>query len=60
MQVQGLKLYCTPSAAAFLRTNQPWKYDVEQGVFALEVVQPGCGVQLAPGLSVTPVTVPHR
>ena len=59
-QARGLKLYCTASVAAFLGRNEPWRYYLDQGIFELEIIQPGEATNVAQGLSVTPLLVPHR
>ena len=55
-----MKIYCTASAAAFLSINEPWRYFLSLGIFEVEVITSGQPVEVAPGLSVTPILVPHR
>ena len=57
---RGVPVHATARMASFLSGNGPWKRLVEAGNIALKVLEPGRGVNLAPGLTVEPLRVPHR
>jgi len=57
---QQLPVYATPRMCAFLMGNQPWKQLVEFGNIALHPSPPDDPIRLAPGLTATPIPVPHR
>jgi pyrroloquinoline quinone biosynthesis protein B len=57
---QALPVYASDKMAAFLRTNAPWSQLVALGNVDLQILIPGQPRQLSPGLSVTPLQVPHR
>ena len=55
-----LPVYATPRMCAFLMRNQPWQQLAKFGNIALHLSPPGQSIQLASGLTATPVAVPHR
>ena len=57
---RGVPVYATPRMAAFLRTNGPWSQLVALGNIELREIEPGSAFDLAPGLRVTALLVPHR
>jgi pyrroloquinoline quinone biosynthesis protein B len=52
--------YAMPRMRAFLETNGPWSQLVTLGNIALQSLVAGEAVELAMGLRVTPILVPHR
>jgi pyrroloquinoline quinone biosynthesis protein B len=58
MAVRDLPLYATPELAALLQATDLWRPAVSR--CSLRPIAPGEALQLAPGLSVTVVPVPHR
>ncbi len=58
--VRGQKLFTTASMEEFLTLNGPWSLTVRTGGFEFERLTPGRSVELAPGLAVEVVNVPHR
>ncbi|MCC6742177.1 MAG: MBL fold metallo-hydrolase [Planctomycetia bacterium] len=60
MNVRGLPLHAMPRMARLLRNNAPWEMLFRNGNAALRGLRGGTPVPLAPGLSVTPLPVPHR
>jgi pyrroloquinoline quinone biosynthesis protein B len=62
-EVMGAKkvpVYAMPRMAGFLKANGPWNQLVSAGNMELKVLKADSVVQLAPGLSVQPIVVPHR
>lgn len=57
---RAVPTWVTPSMAAFLRANQPWRTLVDDGHLDLRETVPGGTFQPAPGLRVRLVPVPHR
>lgn len=57
---RGLPVHASARMGQFLRSNGPWSLLVEDGAIALELLEPGRAVALAPDLSVTAFEVPHR
>jgi pyrroloquinoline quinone biosynthesis protein B len=57
---QRLPVYATPRMCAFLMQNQPWQQLVKFGNIALHLSPPEKPIELAPGLTATPLAVPHR
>jgi pyrroloquinoline quinone biosynthesis protein B len=55
-----LPVYASPRMAAFLRGNGPWGLLVERRNVVLHELAPGAPLALEPGLTVTPLVVPHR
>jgi len=55
-----MPVYATPHMCAFLLRNQPWQQLAKFGNIALRLSPPDKPIELAPGLTVTPMTVPHR
>jgi pyrroloquinoline quinone biosynthesis protein B len=55
-----LPVYASARMAAFLRGNGPWSLLVARRNIVLREIAAGVPVGLAPGLSVTPIVVPHR
>lgn len=56
----ALPVYGTPRMVRFLRENAPWEQLVSLGNVRLETLTPEGWVELAPGLRIMPVWVPHR
>ncbi len=57
---RGLPVHATSRMRAFLTDNGPWSLLVSGGFIRLEMMEPDTAVRLAPDLSITPFTVPHR
>jgi pyrroloquinoline quinone biosynthesis protein B len=57
---RGVPVFASARMGQFLRTNGPWSLLVEDGAIALEPLEPGRAVELAPDLTVTAFAVPHR
>ncbi|HYL05532.1 MAG TPA: MBL fold metallo-hydrolase [Thermoanaerobaculia bacterium] len=57
---RDLPVYASPRMAAFLRANGPFSLLVERRNILLREMAPGAAQLLAPGLTVTPLAVPHR
>ncbi|HLX06527.1 MAG TPA: MBL fold metallo-hydrolase [Thermoanaerobaculia bacterium] len=55
-----LPVYASARMAAFLRANGPWSLLVARRNIVLHELTPGQALALAPGLTVTPLLVPHR
>lgn len=55
-----MPLHVSPSMAAFLERNAPWELLVRLGHVALVPFVAGQPIALAPGLTITPIPVPHR
>lgn len=60
VHTEGLPVYVTPRMAEFLTTNGPWSQLVEIGNIALEELASGARVELAGGVAVEALAVPHR
>ncbi|MEM0962248.1 MAG: MBL fold metallo-hydrolase [Bacteroidota bacterium] len=60
MGAQGIPVYAMPRMAGFLRNNGPWSQLIQYENVRLEVLFADQPVELAPGLEVTPIRVPHR
>jgi pyrroloquinoline quinone biosynthesis protein B len=58
--VHGVPTWVSPRFAAFLRANAPWSLLVQDERLALQEVEEGQRIELAPDLFVVPVRVPHR
>ncbi|CAM9411813.1 unnamed protein product [Scytosiphon promiscuus] len=66
--MRGVPVFCTPSMASFLRSNEPWAQLTERGnieIRELDVDATGSSdaylpVRLTPSISFKPVPVPHR
>jgi pyrroloquinoline quinone biosynthesis protein B len=56
----GVPVFATSRMASFLSANGPWKRLVEGGHIKLEPIEPGKSFELAAGLKVEPIRVPHR
>jgi pyrroloquinoline quinone biosynthesis protein B len=56
----GVPVWGSERMAEFLSRNAPWDQLVKLGNIRLETFTAGVPVQLAPGLSVTALAVPHR
>jgi pyrroloquinoline quinone biosynthesis protein B len=56
----GLPVHASARMRAFLEQNGPWSLLVETGAIELRTLVPGEAVELAPGLTLTALTVPHR
>lgn len=57
---RGLPLYASARMAGFLQANAPWSQLVALGNIHLHVLTPHRELQLSLGLSLTPLSVPHR
>jgi pyrroloquinoline quinone biosynthesis protein B len=57
---RDLPVFASPRMAAFLRGNGPWGLLAARRNILLRELSPGVPLALAPGLSVTPLVVPHR
>ncbi len=57
---RGLPVWAGPRLLGFLEMNEPWRSLVAHGRIEPRPLSPGRAVDLAPGLSVVPVAVPHR
>ena len=57
---KAVPVYAMPRMAAYLRGNGPWSQLVKLENIALQPLVHGKPVQLQPGLTVTPLLVPHR
>jgi pyrroloquinoline quinone biosynthesis protein B len=57
---RDLPVFASPRMAAFLRGNGPWSLLAARRNILLREIAPGVPLALAPGLSVTPLVVPHR
>jgi pyrroloquinoline quinone biosynthesis protein B len=53
-------VWCTPSMAAYLRSNGPWDQLVRLENVVLHEVSPGEAIDLGEGVTVTMVSAPHR
>jgi pyrroloquinoline quinone biosynthesis protein B len=60
VNTKGMPLWCTEKMGAFLTKNAPWDRLVSQKNVALKPVRSGEAVALPDGISVTPISVPHR
>lgn len=60
MGAKGISVWAMPRMANFLRTNGPWDQLVRYGNIELKPLADGAAVELDGGLTVTPITVPHR
>ena len=57
---EGQRVAASASMSAFLEKNAPWELLVRLGHIRLETFSAGAQIVLAPGLSITPIAVPHR
>lgn len=57
---RNIPVWVMPDMARFLSANGPWDQLVRYGNIGLQALSDGVPVHLAPGLSVTPLQVPHR
>lgn len=60
VHTKALPVHATARMSAFLRANGPWSQLVAIGNIELRELRPEAPVELAPGLSVTALRVPHR
>jgi pyrroloquinoline quinone biosynthesis protein B len=60
MGAQGVPVYAMPRMAAYLSSNGPWDQLVRYRNVELVTLAAGEPVELAPGLRVTAIPVPHR
>ncbi|HVR97041.1 MAG TPA: MBL fold metallo-hydrolase [Thermoanaerobaculia bacterium] len=60
LNAKDLPVHVSPRMAEYLRGNGPWSQLVRLGNIALREFRPGTRFDLEPGLSVTPIQVPHR
>jgi pyrroloquinoline quinone biosynthesis protein B len=58
MAVRALPVYAAPELVTLLQETALWRPAISR--FLLRPIVPGNALELAPGLSVTAVTVPHR
>lgn len=57
---RGVPVWCGPRMQAFLEHDGPWSQLVDLGQVDLQPLRDGVPVELEPGLSLTPLAVPHR
>lgn len=57
---RAVPVYALPRMKSFLETNGPWSQLVTLKNIAIQPILPDSAVALAPGIRVTPFTVPHR
>ncbi|MFT5050105.1 MAG: pyrroloquinoline quinone biosynthesis protein B [Chlamydiales bacterium] len=57
---QPMRVFCSQRSAAFLGAEAPWSALVENQNITLVPIAPDAPIHLAPGLSITPILVPHR
>lgn len=57
---RAVPVYALPRMKSFLETNGPWSQLVALKNIAIQPLLPDSAVALAPGIRVTPFTVPHR
>jgi len=57
---KGLPVHGSKRMTEFLAGNGPWELLVRLGNAELRTLEPGRAVELAPGLSIVPFSVPHR
>jgi pyrroloquinoline quinone biosynthesis protein B len=60
INTRDLPVYASARMAAFLRGSGPWSLLVERRNIVLHEMAPGRPLALEPGLTVTPLAVPHR
>ncbi len=60
MGAKGVPVWAMPRMTAFLRANGPWDQLIRYDNIQLRPMADGVPVDLGHGLSVTPITVPHR
>lgn len=60
MGAKGIPVHAMPRMDSFLRNNGPWSQLVSLQNITLQSLQADSAVQIAPGITVTPVRVPHR
>jgi pyrroloquinoline quinone biosynthesis protein B len=60
VSTSGLPVYASERMAAYLRENGPWSQLVRLENVVLRTIRPGEPFDLAGGLQVTPIVVPHR
>ncbi len=60
MGAKAVPVWTMPKMTGFLRRNGPWDQLVRYGNIELRPLAAGVAVQLTEGLSVTPISVPHR
>jgi pyrroloquinoline quinone biosynthesis protein B len=57
---RNIPVYASKRMISFLRDNAPWDGLLAGGFIDPRPIEPNETVELAPGISVTPITVPHR
>ena len=57
---RGVPVWAMPRMRAFLEQNGPWSQLVAKSNIELRALAAGAAVELAPGIRVTPIPVPHR
>ncbi len=60
MGARGLPVYAMPRLRAFLRRHEPWAGLEREGFVRYAALEADRPLVLAPGLSLTPLAVPHR
>ena len=60
MNARGLPVYAMPRMAGFLRDNAPWEFLFRNRNARLRPLRNGAPVKFPDGLSITPLSVPHR
>lgn len=60
LNTKDIPTWASPRMAEYLRTNGPWSQLVRLSNITLREFQPGTPFVLEPGITVTPIQVPHR
>jgi pyrroloquinoline quinone biosynthesis protein B len=60
LNTSAIPVYGSERMMAFLDKNAPWDQLVHRENIVLHPLAPGASVALAPGVSIEPLTVPHR
>ncbi len=60
ISTKGIPVWASARMAAFLRENGPWSQLVKLDNIRLQPARPGEVIELADGIRVTPLGVPHR
>lgn len=60
MNSSAVPVYAMPRMKQFLETNGPWSQLVNTKNISLQALSNQTALQLTPGLTVTPILVPHR
>jgi len=60
IHTRDLPVFCSRSMSEFLRLNGPWSQLVELRNIRLQTIEPNRSFELGDGVTVTPLSVPHR